>query len=127
MKIIILLIGFLLILLLLTGGVFSAFDGRTYVIGGEYIVSEGQVVRDNLELVFAQVTIEKGSQIDGCISSFSSAIDIYGRVTGDITSIESDIQVEDTSDVKSLAQDKGVLPFVILLPKMARWNLSLGQ
>jgi hypothetical protein len=127
MKIIILSICFLIFLLLLTGGVISALDNRTFVIGGEYIVPKGEIVQDNFELAFAQVTLEKDSLIKGDISSFSSTIDICGSVTGNISSIESDIELERTAKVKSLPQEKGVIAFVILLPKMARWNLSFGH
>jgi hypothetical protein len=124
MKIIILSIGFLLFFLLLIRGMVGSLDHNTYVIGGEYTLHKDEIVQGKLHLFFAQATIEKGSHIEGDISSFSSSIDICGSVTGNISSMESDIQFDKTADFRGLVQDKDVLPFVILLPKMARWNLS---
>ena len=120
-------IGILIFLLLLIGGVVGTLDHKTYVIGGKYIVHENEIVRGNLELIFAQATVEKGSRIEGGISSFSSSIDIFESVAGEISSIESDIKVEQSAELKNLPEDKDVFPFVVLLPKMARWNLSIGR
>lgn len=125
MKIILLSSIILIFLLLLTGSAMAVFGRNTCVIGGEYIVHEGEIVRGNLALVFAQATLEEGSHIEGEVLAFSSAIDVRGTVVGNISSVESDIELEKSANVKVLNQDKGVLPFVVLLPKMARWNLIL--
>ena len=115
----------LIFLLLLAGSAMAVISRNTCVIGGEYIVHDGEIVRGNLELVFAQATLEEGSHIDGEVLAFSSAIDVRGTVVGKIYSMESDIELEKSANVRVLDQDKGVLPFVVLLPKMARWNLIL--
>jgi hypothetical protein len=80
-----------------------------------------------LELVFTQVTLEEGSRIEGDVLAFSSTIDVRGTVVGQLSSIESDIDLEKFANVKVLNQDKGFFPFVVLLPKMVRWNLTLGR
>jgi len=71
--------------------------------------------------------LEEGSLIEGKILSFSSAVEVIGSVAGNISSIGSDIKLEPSARVNVISSDKGVFSYVILLPKMARWNLSLHQ
>jgi hypothetical protein len=127
MKIILLASSIMVFLFILTGGALALVNQDTYVIGGEYVVREGEIVRGNLNLVFAQVTLEDGSKIEGGLLAISSCVDVRGSVAGSISSVESDIKLEKSASVRDLHQDKGVIPFVILLPKMARWNLAFGR
>ena len=126
MKIILLALSSLVFLLVLITHAAAAVTHNTFIMGGEYIVHEGEIVHGNLELVFAQVTLEEGSNIDGEIFSVSSAVDVCGTVSGNISSLESDVRLERSARVKAMPHDKGVFPFVILLPEMVRWNPSFS-
>jgi hypothetical protein len=126
MKIILLSSALLVFLFVMTGGALGVINHDTYVIGGQYNLLPGEIVHGNLKLAFAQVNLQEGSRIDGEILSISSAVDIHGAVAGKISSIESDLEIDDSADVRSVDQDKDVIPFVILLPRMARWNLSFA-
>ena len=126
MKIILLALISLVFLIVLMTGVAAFKNNNTLIMGGEYIVHQGEIVHGNLEFAFAQVTLEEGSHLDGGIISFSSAVDVCGTVSGNISSLESDFQLEKSARVKALPRDKGVFPFVILLPKMVRWNPSFS-
>ena len=116
-------IAFLVVLITLAS---AAINHNTFIMGGEYIVHEGEIVHGNLELAFAQVALEKGSHIEGGILSFSSAVDVCGKVSGNISSLESDIQLEKSARLIATPHDKGVFPFVVLLPQMVRWNSSFS-
>jgi hypothetical protein len=124
MKVILLALSSLAFLVVLIIHAAAAINHNTFIMGGEYIVHEGEIVHGNLELVFAQVTLEEGSHIEGGVLSFSSAFDVCGTVAGNISSLESDVQLEKSARVKAMPRDKGVFPFVILLPEMVRWNPS---
>jgi len=119
-------LAFLLLisLFLLIYPISALFDKNTYIIGGEYILHKGEVIRGNLVLAFAQVTLEEGSRIEGTIHSFSSAIDVGCTLTGDISSYESDIKIEESTNLRNSQPSKGLLPFVVLLPNLARWNIA---
>lgn len=98
-----------------------AAAGRdTYVIGGEYTVHEGETIRGNLDLAFAQVTVEAGGRIEGRLRTISSAVKIYGSVGGTILSVESDIAVNESADLQGEPRELGNFPYVLLLPEMAR-------
>jgi len=114
----------LIFLFLLINPISALIDKNTYIIGGEYILHKGEVVKGNLVLAFAQVTLEEDSRIEGNIRSFSSAIDLGCTLTGDISSVESDIKIEESTNLRSTQPDIGLLPFVVLLPNLARWNLA---
>ena len=77
-------------------------------------------------MVFAQATLEEGSRIEGEIHSFSSAVDICGTVAGNISSFGSDIKLEKSARINSAPREISVFPFVLLLPKTTRWNISIG-
>ena len=124
MKVILLALSSLVFLVVLITDAGAVINHNTFIMGGEYIVHEGEIVHGNLELVFAQVTLEEGSRIEGGILSISSAVDVCGTVSGNILSLESDVQLKKSARVKAMPRDKGVFPFVILLPEMVRWNPS---
>ncbi len=126
MKIILLSLGILMFLFILTTGALNTFNHNTYIIGGEYIVHKGEVVQGNLGTFFAQVILEKDARVDGALLSFSSSVEVCGNVTGNITSLESEVNVQQSAQVKGIPKDTGVFPFVVILPEMARWNLSFG-
>ena len=44
----------------------------------------------------------------------------------DISSVESDVQLEKSARVKAIPRDKDAFPFVILLPEMVRWYPSFS-
>ncbi len=127
MKVILLSLAILISLFVLITGGLAAINHNTYIVGGEYVVHEGEIVHGNLELFFAQVKLEKDARVDGAIVSISSVVDVHGTVTGKISSLESEVNLEQSAQVKAVPSDTGVFPLVILLPEMARWNLSFGD
>ena len=106
---------------------FGVINHNTFVIGGEYIVREGEIVHGNLELFFTQVKLEKDARVEGGILSVSSTVDVSGTVTGDLSAFESEVRFRPTAQVKANPKDKGIFPFIILLPELARWNISIGR
>ena len=89
MKVILLpLILLIFLFVLITGGL-AGIHHNTYVVGGEYVVREGEIVHGNLEFLFAQVALEEDSRVEGAIVSISSVLDVDGTVTGNISSLES--------------------------------------
>jgi hypothetical protein len=127
MKVILLPLVIFMFLVLLTTGTFNVINHNTYIIGGEYVFREGEIINGNLAVLFAQVTLEKNTHVQGSIQSLSSTVDVRGTVTGNISSLESEIKVRNSAQIKVTPSDTGVFPFVILLPEMARWNLSSGR
>lgn len=125
MKVILLPLVFLLFMVMSIAAVSAVIGHNTYIIGGEYVVHEGETLHGNLELFFTQVIIEKDTRVDGKILSVSSTIDVRGIVTGNISAIESEVEIEQPADVKIISREPDVIPFVILLPEIARWNLSI--
>src|SRR5512135_2310039 len=71
----------------------------TSVVGGEYVISAGQIVRGNLEVLFAQVILEPGARVEGTITAVSSTLDLAGSVGGGILMIESDVTVRATAQL----------------------------
>lgn len=125
MKVIFLPLAFLLFMVMSIAAVSAVISHNTYIIGGEYVIHEGETLHGNLGLFFTQVILEKGTRVDGKILSVSSTIDVRGTVTGDISAIESEVEIEQPADVKIISREPDVIPFVILLPEVARWNLSI--
>jgi hypothetical protein len=126
MKTILLSLGILMFLFVLITVALITINHDTYIIGGNYIVPEGEVIHGNLGMFFAQVKLEKGARVEGALISFSSTLDLCGKVTGHITSLESEVTVQQSAQVKESPKDSGIFPFVVILPEMARWNLSIG-
>lgn len=122
MKIILLPLVTLIFLGALITSAMALSNHISYVVGGEYVVPQGETVRRNLSLFFAQVSLEKDARLEGSILSVSSVVDIGGTVTGDISSLESEVRVRQSANVKAIPRDTGVFPLVVLLPEMARWN-----
>lgn len=127
MKVILLPLVILISLAAVITAAFSIINHNTYVIGGEYIVREGEIIHGNLGLFFAQVKLEKDAQVEGRILSVSSTVDVSGKVNGDLSSFESEVKLEKTAQVTAFPKDKGIFHFVILLPELARWNISVGR
>ena len=127
MKVILLPLVILISLAAVITAAFSIINHNTYVIGGEYIVQEGEIIHGNLGLFFAQVKLEKDAQVEGRILSVSSTVDVSGKVNGDLSSFESEVNLGKTAQVTAIPKDNGIFPFVILLPELARWNISVGR
>ena len=124
MKIILLPLVTLMFLAALLPGALALINHNSYIVGGEYVIPEGETVQGNLSLFFAQVTLEKDARLEGSILSFSSVVDVRGAVTGDISSVESEVNVQQSAEIKAVPRDTGLFPLVVLLPEMARWNVS---
>jgi hypothetical protein len=116
-----------MLLAVLITGALAVINHDTYIIGGDYVVHEGNIVHGNLRLFFAQVTLEKDAHVEGAILSFSSTMDVRGTVTGNISSLESEVKVRESAHIKGIPSDTNILPLVLLLPEMARWNMSFGD
>jgi len=96
------------------------FNDRAYVIGGTYVIRDGETVKHNLNLIFAQFELERGGRVNGRILSFSSVLDLDGAVAGEILSIGSDIDVKENAQLRDMPRALSIFPYVILLPQMAR-------
>jgi hypothetical protein len=126
MKIIFLSVGFLIFLFVVVMGALTLANHDTVIIGGDYLVPNGEVVHGNLRLFFSQVTLEKNARVEGAILSFSSTLDVWGTVRGNITSLESEINIRPSAQIKDVPMDTSVFPLVLIIPEMARLNLSFG-
>ena len=124
MKVILLPLVTLMFLVMLLTGALALINHNSYIVGGEYVIRGGETVQGNLSLFFAQVTLEKDARLEGSILSFSSVVDVGGTVTGNISSLESEVNVRQPAEVKVVPRDTGVFPLVLLLPEMARWNVA---
>jgi len=91
------------------------------------VIHDGEAVNNNLNLIFAQVELERGGRVDGRIMSFSSAVDLNGEVANDILAIGSDINVEETAQLKEKPREVDTFPYVILLPELVRTGAALGN
>jgi hypothetical protein len=108
-----------LLSLSLTGWQLSA-QPDTFVVGGAYVVRAGEVVRGNLQALFAQVTVEDGARVEGGITSLSSTLDLAGSVAGSVLAVESDVTIRATAQLVHDPRRLEAIPFVILLPPLAR-------
>ena len=124
MKMILLPVAIFVLLALSLGGWWGFIHDNTYVIGGEYVINNGDIVKGDLNLIFAQVEMENGGRVDGRILSFSSALDLNGVVSGDILAIGSDIQVEKAAQLREAPREVDAFPYVVLLPRMARIGVA---
>ena len=127
MKVNLLPLVILMFMVVLISAAFAVINHNTYILGGEYVVHEGETVHGNLGLFFAQVKLEKDTHVEGAILSVSSTVDIQGTVTGNLSAIESEVKIGQTAEVKIIPKDTDIFPFVILLPEVARWNTSIGR
>ncbi len=103
----------------LTGWRASA-QPATSVVGGEYVITAGQTVQGNLQVLFAQVILEPGARVEGTITAVSSTLDLAGSVGGSILMIESDVTVRATAQLAKAPKQIQAIPLVILLPQIAR-------
>lgn len=92
----------------------------SFVVGGSYTVHQGQVIRGNLDGLFSQITLEEGAQVEGQIRVVSSVLDVAGKVGGSISLVGSDLIVRETAELAEDPERLGDIPYVILLPRMAR-------
>jgi hypothetical protein len=95
-----------------------------WVVGGEYVVHSGEVVSGNLQALFAQVTLKDGARVEGKILSVSSALDLAGTVSGEIVAFGSDVHVRDTASLSISPREMDAIPYVVLLPQMARVGVA---
>jgi hypothetical protein len=109
------------------GGWGLAAGPNTYVVGGEYVLHTGDVVRGNLDALFAQITLEEGSRVDGRILAVSSALDLQGSVGGGILGLGSDIAVRPTATLAETPRQLELIGYVVLLPQMARSGHAVSQ
>jgi hypothetical protein len=103
----------------LTGWRLSTAPGA-YVIGGEYVIVAGEVIHGNLQVLFAQITLEEGARVDGQIIALSSTLDLAGSVGGSVLAVESDVTVRATAELLQAPRQVEAIPFVVLLPQLAR-------
>jgi len=112
----------LLVVFILT----SLTDWRLYtqpdsvVVGGEYVIHRGEVVTGNVDAWFAQITLEDGARVQGQIRSLSSVLNLGGKVDGTILAVGSDVIVRATAELAQHPRRVEIIPYVILLPRMAR-------
>lgn len=64
------------------------------LVGGEYTVQAGETRSGDMLLLFAQVNIAEGGQVDGNLQVFGSTLEVSGRVSGDIQAYGSDLSID---------------------------------
>lgn len=68
--------------------VFVIHHNALYVIGGEYVLQEGETVNGDLYVVFADVTVQEGAYIHGDIFSLCSDVHTQGTIEGRSSSLK---------------------------------------
>ena len=126
MKVTFLTLAGLLIVFAMVSGALAVFNPDVYVVGGEYVVSSGETVDNNMKLIFSQVTVEDGARVNGEITCISSALDVRGVVTGRILSYESDVDVRESAQINESPRGVSMFHYVFLFPEMARLHVKTG-
>ena len=91
------------------------------IAGGEYVIHAGETVEKDLVISFAQVTVEPGAVVNGNIFAVSSNLKVYGAVTGNIRSFESNVSLgAQSARIDGRVSRWELLHWVVLLPGMTR-------
>ena len=91
------------------------------IAGGEYVIHAGETVEKDLVISFAQVTVEPGASVNGDIYAISSDLKVYGGVTGNIRSLESNVSLgAQSARIDGRVSRWNLLHWVVLLPGMTR-------
>jgi len=96
---------FVLILALISAS-FSFFffnHDALYVVGGSYVLQDGQVLDSDLNVLFAQVTLEEGA-----------------RVTGNVLGLGSDIKGKGI--VEGVVSSRNIFGYTVLIPELNRFQ-----
>lgn len=64
------------------------------LVGGEYTVQAGETRSGDMLLLFARVNVAEGGQVVGNIQVFGSALEVAGRVSGDINVYGGKVSVD---------------------------------
>lgn len=69
----------------------------TILVGGEYTVQAGETRSGDMLVLFARVNVVEGGQVIGNIQALGSALEVAGRVSGDINAYGSEVRVDTPS------------------------------
>lgn len=89
------------------------------VFGGVYVVRRGEVLAGDLNVVFAQITVEEGARVQGRIRALSSVLDIAGSVDAPVVALSSDVILRESASLMKPPEQVRGIPYVVLLPRMA--------
>lgn len=127
MKILLMLLTILTFVSTLVTGLFISLNRAVYVVGGEYTVPSGETIQGDLNILFAQVTLEDGAKVNGMIRTFSSNVILDGSVSEGILSMGSDVLGRQPGLSIESKKEIRILPLVVLLPKIAHTEISLSS
>ncbi len=98
---------FVLVLSLLAAS-FSFFffnHNALYVVGGSYVLPQGQVIDGDLQVLFAEVTLEDGARVTGEVFAVGSDLKGKGLVEGGVSSWN-------------------ILGYTVLIPELSRFQVA---
>lgn len=87
-----------------------------FVLGGQYHIGPGEILKEDVRFFFAQVTIDEGAAVDGQVFLFSSTLDLRGGVTQNIHAFESDLILRKSAHVDGKIDQKDFIHWTFLLP-----------
>ena len=96
-----------------------AVQPGVFVLGGQYNLTPGETLQEDMNFYFAQVTIDDGASVEGHIYLFSSTLDLGGVVTEDVHAFESDLTLRETAQVHGEIDERDFIHWTLLLPAIA--------
>jgi hypothetical protein len=91
----------LAMMLLASASPVLAFDGEPpgVVVGEDFTLRDGEVLRDDLVVVGGDVVLEEGSRVDGGVVVWGGSLEVSGEVEGDIVVFGGSVHLTDTAEV----------------------------
>ncbi len=87
----------------------AGWDDGKIVIGGDYTLKSGDVLRGDLIVIGGTATLEAGSEVTGTVGLIGSQVDASGAIDGDLASIGGSIRLGPSAvvhgDLVSLGSD----------------------
>src|SRR5512140_1140115 len=91
-----------------------------FIVGGSYVLRPGEVLDGDVDVLFAQFTVQDGASVAGRIRSLSSVIDVAGSIQGSILLVGSDVITRPTATLSEKPHEIKAIRYVVLLPRLAR-------
>ncbi len=88
------------------------------LIGGDYTIQADEIRRGDVVVLLASITLEDGGIIEGSLRTFGGSVSVGGRVTENIQSISSDLNIHPTAQISGKLNQLGKLPFQQHLPSV---------
>lgn len=116
-----LIISLLVVVLLTTLSMpFLVLHPGKIALGGQHHITAETPLDGDVSFYFAQVTIDKDTQVDGEIFLYSSTLDLRGHVTRNIHAFESDLSLHETARVDGEIDQNDFIHWTLLLPAVVQ-------